>query len=85
MPNTMKRLSATLLASLVLSGAKDLSAQQAQTAAGNLLIKNATVLTVTKGTLQNSDILVRNGKITQIGQNLTEIVAYGTAVVLSRR
>jgi imidazolonepropionase-like amidohydrolase len=39
-------------------------------AAGAMLIKNATVLTVTKGTLQNSDILVRNGKIAQIGQNL---------------
>jgi imidazolonepropionase-like amidohydrolase len=39
--------------------------------AAPMLIKNATVLTVTKGTLQNSDILIRNGKIVQIGQNLT--------------
>src|ERR1044071_5702471 len=68
MPNTMKRLA--LLASFALSGAKDLSAQAAQTTAGNMLIKNATVLTVTKGTLKNTDILVRNGKIAQIGQNL---------------
>jgi imidazolonepropionase-like amidohydrolase len=36
-----------------------------------MLIKNATVLTVTKGTLQNTDILVQNGKIAKIGQNLT--------------
>ena len=39
--------------------------------AGPTLIKNATVLTVTKGTLQNTDILLQNGKIAQIGKNLT--------------
>lgn len=33
-------------------------------------IKNATVLTVTKGTLTNTDILIQNGKIAQIGKNL---------------
>ncbi|AHG88274.1 amidohydrolase [Gemmatirosa kalamazoonensis] len=68
MPNTMKRLGilASLLPSLAFA-----QAQTAQTAAGNMLIKNATVLTVTKGTLQNTDILVRNGKIAQIGPNLT--------------
>ena len=38
--------------------------------AGPTLIKNATVLTVTKGTLQNTDILLQNGKIAQIGKNL---------------
>jgi len=39
--------------------------------AGPTLIRNATVLTVTKGTLQNTDILLQNGKIAQIGKNLT--------------
>ncbi|MEP6780889.1 MAG: hypothetical protein ABJC26_13425, partial [Gemmatimonadaceae bacterium] len=34
------------------------------------LIKNATVLTVTKGTLANTDVLLRNGKIAQIGKNI---------------
>src|SRR5262249_45533367 len=38
---------------------------------GNVHIKNATVLTVTNGTLQGADILVQKGKITQIGPNLT--------------
>ena len=38
---------------------------------GNCLIKNARVLTVTKGDLENTDVLVRNGKIAQIGKNLT--------------
>jgi imidazolonepropionase-like amidohydrolase len=39
--------------------------------AGPTLIKNATVLTVTKGTLQSTDVLLQNGKIAQIGKNLT--------------
>src|SRR5688572_23103050 len=34
------------------------------------LIRNATVLTVTRGTLQNTDVLLRNGKIAGIGKNL---------------
>src|SRR5204863_1860910 len=38
---------------------------------GATLIRNATVLTVTKGTLQNTDVLLQNGKIAQIGKNLT--------------
>ena len=34
------------------------------------LIKNATVLTVTRGTLINTDVLIRNGKIAAVGKNL---------------
>jgi imidazolonepropionase-like amidohydrolase len=34
------------------------------------LIRNATILTISHGTLQNSDILLRRGKIAAIGQNL---------------
>jgi imidazolonepropionase-like amidohydrolase len=34
------------------------------------LIRNATVLTVSHGTLQNTDVLIRNGKIAGVGQNL---------------
>ncbi len=44
---------------------------KAQTEKGNILIKGATVLTITKGTLENTDILVRDGKITQIAKNIT--------------
>ncbi len=43
---------------------------QAQVQKGSVLIKNATVLTVTKGNLESSDVLVQNGIITQIGKNL---------------
>src|ERR1043165_7126423 len=34
------------------------------------LIRNATVLTITHGTLQNTDVLLRDGKIAAIGKNL---------------
>lgn len=42
----------------------------AQPAAGNLLIRNGTVLTITKGSRTNTDILVEQGKIKRIGKNL---------------
>lgn len=43
----------------------------AQASKGSLLIKNGTVLTVTKGTLEGSDVLIENGKITKIGKSLS--------------
>jgi imidazolonepropionase-like amidohydrolase len=36
-----------------------------------VLIKNATVLTAIHGTLENTDILIRDGKISKIGKNLS--------------
>lgn len=42
----------------------------AQIERGNVLIKNGTVLTVTKGTLEQTDVLVRDGKIVQIGKSI---------------
>ena len=36
-----------------------------------ILIKNATVMTAANGTLQDTDILIRGGKITRIGKNLS--------------
>jgi len=38
---------------------------------GSVLIKNGTVLTVTKGTMENTDILIRDGKISQIGKEIS--------------
>ena len=38
---------------------------------GSVLIRNATVLTITNGTLENSDVLVLNGKISRIGTSLS--------------
>lgn len=37
---------------------------------GDLLIKNGTVITITDGDKENTDILIRNGKIQQIGKNI---------------
>ena len=37
---------------------------------GDVLFKGGTVLTVSNGTLENTDVLVRNGKIERIGKNL---------------
>ena len=42
----------------------------AQTA-NEVLIRNATVLTAARGTLSNTDILIRGGKISKIGKGLT--------------
>src|SRR5258707_4368491 len=35
------------------------------------LIRNATVLTITRGVLANTDVLIRRGKIAGVGKNLT--------------
>ena len=59
-----------LLLALVLLLAIPAQAQQAPPT-GDVLVKGATVLTVTNGTLENTDVLVRDGKIAQIGQGLS--------------
>ena len=59
-------------AALALVAATAGAQQPAATAkVGPTLIKNATVLTVTKGRLENTDLLLQNGKIAQIGKNLS--------------
>src|SRR6187402_3038813 len=46
------------------------SASWAQVEKGTMLIKNGTVLTITKGTLEGTDVLVKDGKISQIGKGI---------------
>jgi imidazolonepropionase-like amidohydrolase len=73
----MRKLTAVLLL-MMLSGAMRIGAVRGQTsqqsrsgiAAQETLIRNATVLTVSHGALQNSDVLIRGGKIAAIGPNL---------------
>ena len=65
----------TLLAALV-AFATPLAAQTPSTlppadARGSVLITGATVHTVTNGTMENADVLVRDGKIDRIGQGLS--------------
>ena len=38
---------------------------------GSILIKNGTVLTITNGTLEDTDVLIENGKIRKIGEDLS--------------
>jgi len=37
---------------------------------GSVLIKNGTVLTITKGTLTETDVLIKDGKIAQVGKGI---------------
>ncbi len=60
-----KSISASLLAFLFT--AMPAAAQET----GSVLIRNATVLTITNGTLDNTDVLVENGKITDIGTEIS--------------
>ena len=46
------------------------SAAMAQVEKGNILIKNGTVLTITKGNLESTDVLVKDGKISQIAKGI---------------
>ncbi|HYY43066.1 MAG TPA: amidohydrolase family protein [Pyrinomonadaceae bacterium] len=70
----LRKLLSLLLAFGVLGPAWGLSvraqAQEQRRAGGETLIRNATILTASHGTLQNADILIRNGKIAAIGPNL---------------
>jgi len=61
----MKKLTQSIL---ILFFIASWSTANAQT--GDVLIKNATVITITDGTLENTDILVRDGKINRIGTKL---------------
>ncbi len=63
----MKKLNITLL--FVIGVAFSASAQ---TPVGDILIRNATVITITNGTLENTDVLIENGKITRVGTGLRE-------------
>jgi imidazolonepropionase-like amidohydrolase len=63
----MKKLKYILISFLMLA----VLFAKAQTPKGSVLIKNATVLTITNGTLEDTDVLVENGVIKSIGKNLT--------------
>ena len=65
----MKKLTTFLLTILFFITATSISVF-AQSPKNEVLIRNATVLTAARGTLQNTDILIQNGKIAKIGSNL---------------
>src|SRR5919106_6580876 len=66
----MKRVMAKLLYIAIVSTMPVNAVRAQRPAAPESLIRNATVLTVTHGTLTNTDVLLRNGKIAGVGKNL---------------
>lgn len=66
----MKKILLIALAGMLMTNAF------AQVERGSMLIKNGTVITVTKGTLEATDVLVKDGKITQIGKNIAAPAGY---------
>jgi len=72
----MKRITKTFLAFLFgflpLMAMAQIDGEFVKPRTGKFLLKNATVVTVTKGTLNNTSVLIENGKILQIGTNLSE-------------
>jgi imidazolonepropionase-like amidohydrolase len=62
----MNRVIAIAIGALLLGTPPFVAAQES----GDLLIKNGTVLTITNGTLANTDVLVRDGKITRVAPGL---------------
>jgi imidazolonepropionase-like amidohydrolase len=69
----MKRISGFLLITVCLAVSAMAQAK------GEVLIKNATVLTAARGTLVGTDILIRDGKIARIGKGLS--AASGAKVI----
>lgn len=57
----------TIILALLLAATVGLYAQEK----GTILVKGGTVITVTKGTLENTDVLVKDGKITQIAKGIS--------------
>src|SRR5262244_3457815 len=63
-------LSVTLLLALASSLVRPVSAQTVASAHNEILIKNAIVMTVTHGNVQNGSIYVKDGKIAAVGDNV---------------
>jgi imidazolonepropionase-like amidohydrolase len=84
MGEDMKKLNVILMAVLMIApaasafgGAGQGGSRQANRAgaaqsgsAREMLIQNATILTASRGTIENGSILIRNGKIVEVGQNV---------------
>ena len=65
----MKKLLYTFLLAVINFGL--LQAQNSKAEYGNYALTNATVHTVTNGTLENATVLIKDGKISGVGNNLS--------------
>lgn len=63
----MKRIQLTLCLAILAFAATQALAQDS----GEVLIKNATILTASHGTIENGSILIKGGKITAVGKDVT--------------
>jgi len=66
----MRKLTTFFLLSLFLLTTSNITVFTQTRKASDVLIRNATILTAARGTLENTDILIQNGKIVRIGKNL---------------
>lgn len=71
MKRLIKTFCATLLALLPVAAMAQIDGEFVKPRTGKFLLKNATVVTITKGTLSNTSVLLENGKIAQIGTNIS--------------
>jgi len=67
---TRRLLIQFLAYSILIGGLVPETAAQDRAPSTETLIRNATVMTITRGTLSNSDVLIRNGKIAAVGKDL---------------
>ncbi len=71
MRSTNRKIRLARIASSVLAAVAVLAAAPAARAdGGNLLLKNGTVITVTRGIIPRGDVLIMGGTIKQIGENI---------------
>jgi imidazolonepropionase-like amidohydrolase len=71
MNRILKTFCASLLALLPVAAMAQIDGEFVKPRTGKFLLQNATVVTVTKGTLNNTSVLIENGKIAQVGTNLS--------------
>ncbi|MBN7816665.1 amidohydrolase family protein [Algoriphagus pacificus] len=71
----MKRMTkaffAFLIALLPMMAMAQIDGEFVKPRTGKFLLQNATVVTITKGTLNNTSILIENGKIAQVGTSIS--------------
>jgi len=71
MNRILKTFCALVLALLPVVAMAQIDGEFVKPRSGKFLLKNATVVTVTKGVLNNTSVLVENGKISQIGATIS--------------
>jgi imidazolonepropionase-like amidohydrolase len=70
MKRILKTFCVALMALLPLATMAQIDGEFVKPRTGKFLLQNATVVTITKGTLNNASVLIDNGKITQVGTSI---------------